>query len=469
MRKAFELSRRSFLILTSFLIPASKAITPHKPSSSATLFAQPNLVYVCPPCGLDCDRLEFDDPGTCPVCGMKLIEKGSAATAPAASPPAGTVRLPDGQTSVQFPFELLANSVFVQLHVNGKGPLTFGMDTGSFNSIVAAEIVGDLGIRTGNIAQGLGSGTSFTLSQIDKLDFLLPRGLELTTSQGAAVPMAGLSNLIARRFDGDIGFDVLQQLVVKIDYEKQLLTFYDANHFQYDGPGTSLPFTLWANYDPQIDGEITTPGQPAIPVKIVLDSGAGGTILTTPFVKAHRLTETMSTLASPDVGQGGGESTKWECRVAGLRVGPYTIDKPLMALSTDTVGSLAHASFDVNLGGNILKRFTVIIDYPRRLLILEPNSHFAEPFRSDASGLILKAEGVDYRTFVVRAVVPHSPASEARIKKGDVISGIKNHSIERLALWQLQDLFKKSGASYKVTIRRGERSLTAKLRLRALL
>jgi CubicO group peptidase (beta-lactamase class C family)/putative intracellular protease/amidase len=32
-------------------------------------------VYVCPPCGLDCDRRTFDKPGFCPDCGMRLIEK----------------------------------------------------------------------------------------------------------------------------------------------------------------------------------------------------------------------------------------------------------------------------------------------------------------------------------------------------------------------------------------------------------
>src|SRR5689334_415002 len=40
-------------------------------------------VYVCPPCGLACDKLEFDKPGACPTCGMTLIEKPNAkASAP---------------------------------------------------------------------------------------------------------------------------------------------------------------------------------------------------------------------------------------------------------------------------------------------------------------------------------------------------------------------------------------------------
>jgi CubicO group peptidase (beta-lactamase class C family) len=32
-------------------------------------------VYVCPPCGLACDKQTFDKPGVCPHCGMLLIEK----------------------------------------------------------------------------------------------------------------------------------------------------------------------------------------------------------------------------------------------------------------------------------------------------------------------------------------------------------------------------------------------------------
>ncbi len=31
--------------------------------------------YVCPPCGLACDKLAFSRPGACPACGMSLIPK----------------------------------------------------------------------------------------------------------------------------------------------------------------------------------------------------------------------------------------------------------------------------------------------------------------------------------------------------------------------------------------------------------
>jgi rhodanese-related sulfurtransferase/DNA-directed RNA polymerase subunit RPC12/RpoP len=33
--------------------------------------------YVCTPCGLECDRTVYDKPGTCPHCGMKLVERSN--------------------------------------------------------------------------------------------------------------------------------------------------------------------------------------------------------------------------------------------------------------------------------------------------------------------------------------------------------------------------------------------------------
>jgi putative intracellular protease/amidase len=39
-------------------------------------------VYVCPPCGLPCDKLTFDKPGNCPGCGMTLVPAGGADDGP---------------------------------------------------------------------------------------------------------------------------------------------------------------------------------------------------------------------------------------------------------------------------------------------------------------------------------------------------------------------------------------------------
>jgi hypothetical protein len=206
-----------------------------------------------------------------------------------------------------------------------------------------------------------------------------------------------------------------------------------------------------------------------MPVKIVLDTGAGGTTLATPFVNMHGLMQAGKTLQAMDVGAGGGESVRHELRAASLKIGDCTIDRPLMVMAIDTVGTFAHAEFDMNLGGNILRRFAVTIDYPGKYLILEPNQSFHEPFESDASGLILKAEGPDYKTFIVSDIVQDSPAARSDLRVGDNIVTINGIRASRYALWQIQDLLKRSGSECRLAISRHGATTNKKMMLRSML
>ena len=81
------LSRRSFMKSGASAAAAAGCLTII--GKSALPFANPAIqgtipkVYVCTPCGLPCDKLEFDKPGKCPSCGMALIEKSLADAKPA--------------------------------------------------------------------------------------------------------------------------------------------------------------------------------------------------------------------------------------------------------------------------------------------------------------------------------------------------------------------------------------------------
>ena len=67
----------AILLLAAF---AALGFAYYDPSAS---FANPTTAkteYVCPPCGCTKDNEVFEKPGTCPICGMQLVEKGSAAS-----------------------------------------------------------------------------------------------------------------------------------------------------------------------------------------------------------------------------------------------------------------------------------------------------------------------------------------------------------------------------------------------------
>ncbi|HEX3969606.1 MAG TPA: PDZ domain-containing protein, partial [Edaphobacter sp.] len=300
-------------------------------------------------------------------------------------------------------------------------------------------------------------------------EFSFPAGLTLSTDDANTLSFAGLWPLIGRPFYGNIGYDVLKDLVVQFDYERKIVTFSSPAAARRSGDGQVFNTTLEMNYDPQFAGAFTVSGLAPVPTRFTVDTGAGGTIINAPLTKANHLMENVrDKLPSPSHGIGEGESNDLVARIAGISLGRYELQRPLVALSQDTEGSLAMASIGVNLGGNLLRRFTVTIDYPGRTLTLEPNSHFADPFPADASGLILKAEGDDFKTFIVSALVPDSPATAAGLQQGDVITAIDGRPADKYVLWELQELFKNSGHIVTLGVRRGSRSFTCRISLRSL-
>ena len=68
-------------------------------------------VYVCPPCGQECDKLTFDKPGSCPQCGMKLIPQGGGE----GSPPTVAILLFNGAEIIDFagPWEVFGTAGFL--------------------------------------------------------------------------------------------------------------------------------------------------------------------------------------------------------------------------------------------------------------------------------------------------------------------------------------------------------------------
>jgi hypothetical protein len=377
---------------------------------------------------------------------------------------------PRGARQVRFPFELLANAIFIPVAVNGNSPRLFALDTGSTNSIIASELAAELGIRGGDKFRSSGAGSDSNMaSTVQKLDFVLPGGVARSVGGGAAISMAGLWPLIGKRIYGVVGYNVLQPFVVEIDYAGQSITLHDPAAYRYQGSGTTLPARMYGAYDPQVEGELVVPGQAPIPVRFTIDTGAGGTIVASPVVdKSHLLDAVGRSVSTQDKGVGGAEPTEVLARLSAFRIGPHVIANPVVALSRDKVGSLANEAISVNLGGNVLRRFRVIIDYPNRRVTLEPNRHFSQRFEGDASGLLLAAKGADFRSFVVEGIIPDSPASEQGLRAGDVIAAINGRPVKTYALWQFEDELKKPGAVARLTVQRDGGSTVRVLKLRAL-
>ena len=111
--------RRSFVhsmasLVAGFeLIPFRDSIVKRAAVAHSQQQSQPGRTYVCPPCGLDCDKLTFDKPGKCSECGMKLIPTSATDD----SPPTVAILLFNGVEIIDYagPWEVFGAAGF-QVH-----------------------------------------------------------------------------------------------------------------------------------------------------------------------------------------------------------------------------------------------------------------------------------------------------------------------------------------------------------------
>ncbi len=121
------------------------------------------------------------------------------------------------------------------------------------------------------------------------------------------------------------------------------------------------------------------------------------------------------------------------------------------------------------IGAEFLKRFTVTFDNAGKRLWLAPNRGYEKPAEYDGSGLRLRAEGPGFHRFVVRRIVPQSPAAEAGIKPGDIIESVDNHPGQELSLTMVREMLRAPHTRCTVDLLRGESHLRLTMQLRPLL
>jgi membrane-associated protease RseP (regulator of RpoE activity) len=279
-----------------------------------------------------------------------------------------------------------------------------------------------------------------------------------------ALPLPELSAAMGRPLDGIIGGEFIKQFVVEVDYQALTIRLHDPATFIYRGAGETIPIDFVNVTHPVVTATVTPVGGEPVERKFIVDIGAGQALtLHSPFVEERQLLGPGSTTFRALGGAGAGGRTVGRFgRVESLRIGSFTLTRPITMFSQDKAGAFANPALAGNLGAQIMTRFRTYFDYSRKRLILEPSLTYRDSFDRAFSGVALRAAGSDYRTFRVLDVLEDSAASEAGLKEGDVIVAIDDRPAERLTISIIQELFEKP-VSYAVTLRRGEQTLKVTL------
>jgi hypothetical protein len=374
-----------------------------------------------------------------------------------------------GTSALRIPFELSSNVIFLHVRVNGSEPLWCILDTGANATLLDTNRAKTLGIKVsgGGDVEGVGE-TSVAAGMARNVSFSLP-GVDFQARVVVVLPLSNLNRYVGRVVNGVLGHDFFSRFVVEIDYANRIINVYDPKGFQYSGPGDSIPLELKGNAS-SVRARLSLPGREPADGNFRIDTGGSHSlILHSPFVKTQKVLESMSrTIAAPSAGLGG-ETYMSLGRVQSLQLGRFVLEKLVTGVATSAKGALANPDLTGNIGDGILRRFKVIFDYRNHRMILEPSDRLLEPFESDMSGVVLTAECVKLDALTIFYVTENSPASEAGLRVGDVMTAIDNKPSSTLALDDVREMFKQEGREHLLSIKRGDQAFEVKIKLRSLI
>jgi len=296
--------------------------------------------------------------------------------------PEATSRFTSGNSALKIPLEIDNNLLLLRVSVNGSRPLKFIFDTGASHSAIDAKRAAELGLKTEGQADGTATGGRIEGTFTRGVSFKVP-GAEVSNQLIVAIPFPEVPGF---EFDGVIGYDFINQFVIEIDYLNKFMNLYNPRTYAYKGKEKPIPLAFYGARVPFLTTKIVLEGKAPLDATLLVDTGADGTfVISGPFVAKHQLLSAIPNSVK-DRGRGaGGEERRTLGQVKAAHIGRFVMKDPPLALSLHADGSDGKDKDGV-VGGEIFRRFKLILDYRNQRMFLEPNKSFNDPYHLETEG-----------------------------------------------------------------------------------
>lgn len=378
----------------------------------------------------------------------------------------------DEKKRVDIPIEIQNNLVVVPVILNDVLPLKFIVDTGVRTAILTQKAFSDilqLPYSRKYSISGPGGEKLIEAYVTNNVSITLPG----VTGKGHALLVLEedyleLRNFLGTDVHGILGYELFSRFIVKLDYNKKIMTLTLPEKFRPGKRFQELPM-LVEDTKPFVLTSLNLTASTSMTAKLLMDTGASHGLMLEP-TSDERIVVPENTVSTV-IGRGlGGVITGKIGRVKSLTLGNYTLDHILANFPDpnsymDTLKStltFRHGS----IGGEILSRFTIIFNFPQGKVFLKKNSEFKKPFYFNLSGIDLKAKGSELNTFEISEVRKLSPAEKAGVLAGDVVISVNGILARDLRLNEVNALLNvKPGKKITLVIERNQIRYTLNFQL----
>jgi Aspartyl protease len=318
------------------------------------------------------------------------------------------------------PFRLIDGRILVPVRINGQGPFTFIFDSGA-SAALSPELAKRLGLRLSKPQSGSGTGAAAVETSTTTLSQVALGSLVLRDQTADVIPMRDMPPAFGtQQIDGIIGRPVFSTSVVEVDYGESQVILTDPQNLVPSATDQVVSFTRIRDVplvDAALDGHSGTFG---------VDLGARSSLLvTSSFAERYNLGKSLPSSAEMITGWGlGGPIHSRLARAHSLTFANFTIENPIVRLSTQKAGLLSKSDISGLIGADILRQFCITFDDSRHRIFFRKSKFFGQPTSFDKSGMWLVLDGP---AFSVLEVVPDAAASRAGIEQGDRLIAITIH------------------------------------------
>ena len=227
-----------------------------------------------------------------------------------------------------------------------------------------------------------------------------------------------LTSVYGIKIDGIIGYTFLRRYIVVIDYEKSRIEVLSKGTYKYPHGGSVL--------HPRFN---TLPVQPVamkekhnISSNVYFDTGAGLCfLLSNQFVTDSDIFNNRKRFY-PTLAQGlGGKAAMDITTIKEVKIGPYRFRNVPTYVFNDPYNATSYPQVSGLIGNDLMRRFTVILNYGASEIYIKPNSFYRDSFDYSYTGLGIYM--VD-KQITVLDIMKNSPAEKAGLQIGDVIVAV---------------------------------------------
>ena len=389
----------------------------------------------------------------------------------------------ENKNKISVPFKLINNLVFVPIKVNGV-ELNFLLDTGVAETILFS-LEDKKEVRFFNaekiLLKGLGGQEAVeglkSTNNILEFNSMMYRNHMLYIILD---PDFNLSSHVGIPVNGIIGYHFFRNNLVEVNYSKKRVIVYkdnSQNRKKIKKSFRTIPITVEKS-KPYLKSTIIQDNK-EIPVKLLIDIGNSDAIWL--FQDRSELIKIPNKNFEDFLGRGfSGDVKGKRALIKKFEMGDFEFNNPVVAfpdsLSIRNVNMVPDRKGSV--GGEIMKRFAVVFDYPNSQIHLKKNKDYSAPFSYNKSGVEIQQSGLQWVQETVRMeTVPlstkynesggvkvfmddfkykfqlkpiyeiayvreNSPAANVGLQKGDLIILINNNPIHKLSLQEINALFK---------------------------